>query len=220
MANILNTLISRIKKEDDGRVLRGNIADAIQELSNKVFGIEEGYKNVIINNGNSNNEIVDARCDNINQVTYDTLRERLEAMQNYISSIPTEEEILNKAYPKGIEVILASNINPNDIWPGTWVRTAKGQMIVGVNENDSDFRTVGKTGGEKTVKLTVDEMPSHYHGQIVTAGSGGSASRNDYVTDGNGQKYPQGVNTNASGGGKAHNNMPPYITAYIWKRVS
>lgn len=219
MANLLNTLIKKINKEDDGRTLRGYISSALEEVSNKIYGIEEGYKNVIINNGNSNNEIVDSRTDTSNGITYDTLRERLEAMQNQIKSIPTKQDIIDEIYPVGIEIFLASYINPNDKWGGIWVRTAKGQMIVGVNENDTDFKSAGKTGGEKAHTITIDEMPSHYHGQVVTAGSGGSATRNDYVTDGKGQKYSQGVNTNATGGGKAHNNMPPYITAYIWKRV-
>lgn len=94
----------------------------------------------------------------------------------------------------------------------------KGKVVVGYDISDSDFNVVGKTGGEKTHTLTINEMPSHVHGQNVTAGSGGTAIRNDYREDNSGIPYPQGINTNSAGGGQAHNIMQPYITMnYIIK---
>jgi microcystin-dependent protein len=39
----------------------------------------------------------------------------------------------------------------------------QGKTIFGLNSNDSDFNSVGETGGNKTVTLTEDEIPSHSH---------------------------------------------------------
>ena len=39
----------------------------------------------------------------------------------------------------------------------------RGRTVVGLDEDDSDFASLGKTGGEKNVTLTVNQMPSHTH---------------------------------------------------------
>jgi len=63
--------------------------------------------------------------------------------------------------------------------------------------------------------LTVDEMPSHSH--IYRWGQANVAAGTIYVM------YPAGWGganlTDAAGGGQAHNNLQPYITCYMWKRV-
>ncbi len=62
----------------------------------------------------------------------------------------------------------------------------------------------GKTGGEKAHILTVSEMPSHSHTYSATAmTSNGSGSGSNYATSSS--------STGSSGGGKAHNNMPPFV---------
>ena len=94
----------------------------------------------------------------------------------------------------------------------------KGRAPVGRDSAQTEFDTLGETGGEKAHVLTVAEMPSHSHPQNVTAGSGGPASRIDHDADGSGQVYPQGVSTDATGGGGSHNNLQPYIVLnYIIK---
>lgn len=91
-----------------------------------------------------------------------------------------------------------------------------GKFLVGLDSSDTDFDTMGKVGGEKTHKLTIAEMPSHTHKTWIsdTAYSErGDGYQNYYY--GQGRYYN---NTNASGGGQAHNNMPPYFTVkYIIK---
>ena len=216
----LNDLIKRIKVEDEGKTLRKYIAESFQNISDRLISYEESYNTIISDSGNSNREIVDARVSGSGSTTYDTLKARLDAMQDMIDSSYTKESIVDLIFPIGFVVTLETNINPNEIWGGKWIRTAKGKFIVGLNESETEFKTLGGTGGEKTHVLTVDEIPSHSHGQIVTAGTGGSATRTDYNDDSKGQKYPQGVNTNATGGGKAHNNLPPYEVAYKWKRIA
>ncbi|RYT52001.1 hypothetical protein EAJ09_16300 [Bacteroides stercoris] len=109
--------------------------------------------------------------------------------------------------------------NPSTFMGGTWVRFGNGQVLVGVNESDTDFNTVNKTGGEKTHVLTEPELASHSHGQNVSTGSG-PGIRRDYQSDGSGAAYPQGISTQNAGGNQAHNNLQPYVTVYRWQRTA
>jgi microcystin-dependent protein len=88
----------------------------------------------------------------------------------------------------------------------------------------------GSTGGEVTHTLTINEMPSHTHIQnqhrhsytakeirYEVPGSGGNSKLDIGATSYT--SYATATNQN-TGGGQAHNNMPPYITCYIWRRTA
>ena len=82
--------------------------------------------------------------------------------------------------------------------------------------------TSGKTGGEKTHVLTVDEMPNHRHTvpKFATMQGGGTW---DVDKIGGAQYNDAGVGngyTEYAGNSKAHNNMPPYIAIYLWRRTA
>ena len=111
--------------------------------------------------------------------------------------------------------------NPRTLYGGTWAAWGGGRTPVGVNTADTDFSTVEKTGGEKTHVLTVEEMPSHNHELIMRNGS----VTNSYYGDpqggtGGDATYQMNAYIGHTGGGQAHNNLPPYITCYIWKRTT
>ena len=98
----------------------------------------------------------------------------------------------------------------------------KGRIITGIDSNDTDFDTLGETGGEKTHTLTVDEIPSHAHEQLAVSNpnSGGPGIRGTYnEQEGTGMsRYPTNTQTGTTGGGEAHNNLQPYIVLnYIIK---
>ncbi len=92
-------------------------------------------------------------------------------------------------------------------------------MPVGVNNGESEFNTVNKTGGNKTVTLTVEQMPTHNHAQYVGSQYGSWGVRRDYAGDGNCASYPQGT-TGSTGGSAPHDNLPPYKTTYFWQRTA
>ena len=71
--------------------------------------------------------------------------------------------ILNLVYPVGSIYMSANNVSPQTFLGGTWVSWGEGRVPVGVNSSDTDFNTAEKTGGEKTHRLSVDEMPWHDH---------------------------------------------------------
>ncbi len=100
---------------------------------------------------------------------------------------------------------------------GTWTQL-KDRFLLGVGDT---YITVNSTGGEARHILTEDEMPVHQHtnnsiyattpgtGTVIgTAVSGGTGTVNWYAD-----------NTGFQGKNYAHNNMPPYLTVYMWKRT-
>lgn len=87
----------------------------------------------------------------------------------------------------------------------------KGKIPVGYDANDTDFNTVGKTGGEKTHTLTVNEMPSHSHSSIVNGVKWVSGGNTEVSDKSGGYGLPSGT-TGSTGGGQAHNIIQPYIT--------
>jgi len=72
--------------------------------------------------------------------------------------------LINKIYPIGSIYITVTNINPNTTFGvGTWQAFGTGRTLVGIDTNQGDFDTVGKTGGVKEHVLTAAEMPKHTH---------------------------------------------------------
>ena len=143
--------------------------------------------------------------------------------------------ILDKVYPIGISIMFHDNEDHSNFLGLTWERELVGLTPVGYNPNDNDFKTIGKTGGEKTHKLTIEEMPKHTHNPTVL-----NKSDNGYNNDPNFEKntryidlsatpnfvgegvkgYTSSVATSNTGGDKSHNNMPPYKVVAYWKRVA
>ena len=71
------------------------------------------------------------------------------------------------------------------------------------------FASQAVSGSVGNTTLSEAQMPSHSHGQQVSANAntGGSGNRLDYAGDFTGlSAYPQGINTLNTGGGGAHNH--------------
>ena len=126
------------------------------------------------------------------------------------------------SHPVGSLFETTVSTNPGTLYGGTWAAWGGGRTPVGVNPADTDFKTVEKTGGEKTHTLTVDEVAPHSHIETVYWNGGGTGAAHPAAVEaGDPRKYGGLVaRTENTGGGQAHNNLQPYITCYIWKRTT
>ena len=135
---------------------------------------------------------------------------------------PNSTALVNAVYPVGSIYISVTNTNPAYLFGGTWAAFGTGRTLVGVDTTQNEFNTVQKTGGSKTHTLTLSQIPPHSHKTVEKMGyifyggerAAGPAEGNGYATDSN------TLNTGSAGGGEAHNNLQPYITVYMWRRIA
>ena len=126
--------------------------------------------------------------------------------------------VANVMYPVGSIYMSVSSTNPKAFFGGKWEPWGCGRVPVGVNAEDGDFSEAEKTGGEKTHVLTMDEMPTHAH--AIHKYYGSSEDKSIAATVGGTTKISGMVQaTETNGLSKAHNNLQPYITCYMWKRI-
>jgi microcystin-dependent protein len=96
-----------------------------------------------------------------------------------------------------------------------------GRFVVGYDAGDGDYNAVGRTGGEKTHKLTIAEMPSHNHSITMWGGDiddDWKQQNNLYLTH-NKYNYNNNRTTDSAGGDLPHENRPPYYTLCYIMRV-
>lgn len=118
--------------------------------------------------------------------------------------------------PIGAIFLSVSEESPAAFYGGTWERI-KDRFLLAAG----DSYTAGATGGAATHTLTENEMPKHRHylaGKEIPYWNYSSGSSANY----SGVSYSHSSEpwTSYTGGGKAHNNMPPYLTVYAWKRIA
>lgn len=96
----------------------------------------------------------------------------------------------------------------------------RGRTPVGLDETDSDFDTVGKTGGEKTHRLELEELP----GDVVAGGTSNKTWAVAAWGNFSGSAYPVTTINNKNNqvthgiNYQPHNNLQPYfVTRYIIK---
>lgn len=223
-------------------------------IQDRDLGIEIDAQIVEVTTTLQNNETINditfeyGKANKIEIKDIRTISASVEEISNNIKYIDKKiSDLLNMFYPVGsVYETMDSSFDPNEKWGGTWERI-KGKTLVGVDENDDDFKTANKVGGEKTHKLSISEMPSHNHSVSATEESAGSHKHttalyhrnNTYAGSGkldayhwgSGTKYNVSTSENGShthrinatagttGSGLSHNNLQPYVTCFIWKRI-
>lgn len=131
---------------------------------------------------------------------------------------------LDKIWPIGSVYISVNSTDPSSLFGGKWEQL-KDRFLLGCGT-----KTNGTTGGEENHTLTLAESPSHNHRELywgngssyqfgVNRSPGGGMWGFDYWSSG-ANSSEANFYTNYVGGNQAHNNMPPYLAVYMWKRVS
>ena len=127
------------------------------------------------------------------------------------SSACNIEDIINIVYPVGSIYMSVNSTSPASLFGGTWERIKDRFLLA-----SGDTYSAGSTGGEAQHTLTVDEMPSHDHGPtVILSYPNGSQTANNW---GSGKDVSKANVT--TGGSQPHNNMPPYLAVYVWRRVA
>ena len=138
--------------------------------------------------------------------------------------------VLDNVYPIGSIYMNVNSTNPETLFGGTWEQI-QGRFLLGM----SNGYPAGSQGGEAEHTLSTNEMPAHSHNFSYQ-----ETDQNKSWSDNNVQKigtaYPERLGVNMAlgadwssagnliltniGGNQAHNNMPPYLSVYIWKRTA
>lgn len=155
---------------------------------------------------------------------------------NSISSQP----IIDVVYPVGSIYMSINSENPGQLFGGQWEQIQDKFLLACGTEYAN-----GTTGGEASHVLNTNEIPSHNHtastnntgehrhtfkGWWTTKGDGSAtyacvartqqADAAEYGSFASAGAHSHTVTINNTGGSQAHNNMPPYLAVYVWKRVS
>ena len=161
--------------------------------------------------------------------TTSEIEEALEKIDNIEVTFDTmfNQKMLS-IYPVGAIYMSASSTSPASLFGGTWEQIQDKFLLAA-----GSSYAAGNTGGEATHTLTENEMPSHTHalrantswgnsetlgawqqyvnsGTLSDVGSSGGTITTSYYYDVAGR----------TGSGAAHNNMPPYLAVYVWKRTA
>ena len=162
----------------------------------------------------------------------------------------TATTLYDVIFPVNSIYLTATNINPSNSFSGTvWELVSEGRYLAGVgvgsdkNSNQATIREGSNldTIGEYSHTLTESEMPKHKHGFSGGDDAGGKKqgispfviTRDDperriLPGEPGNQDFQSGGSSGtdgetgifAAGGGKSHNNTPPYFGVYVWKRTS
>ena len=142
--------------------------------------------------------------------------------------------LLNLTYPVGSIYMSVNSTSPATLFGGTW-QEITGRFLLA---HDSSH-PAASTGGEYQHTLIQDEIPDYHIGNIpvpvaanhwkwnnmgIVAYNLGNASNdkpgvynNGSLTTTGGVQYSYQISS--YGGEKSHNNTPPYLSVYMWKRT-
>lgn len=169
--------------------------------------------------------LTDTDADDINETNFTAMMQALADRTEWLKQ-NFAIEAAKAVYPVGsLYSNYDNSANPATLLGfGTWVAAGSGRVLVGVgittdSRGENATFAAGATGGEFNHLLAASEMPTHTH--TVKEGSrtgtpGGTLTSGDDETNSVASEQTSG----SAGGGQPHNNMPPYVAVYIWRRTA
>ena len=160
----------------------------------------------------------------------------------YYKNDSTWEQIQLVSFPVGAIYMSYTSTSPASFIGGSWTQI-KGRFLLAAGSG----YTATDTGGEATHTLTVDEIAKHNHGMWVYGSNSTSTYKMGLIVDALGSReYVRGLGNETNtktirteklvgsvnrdneserpidytGESTAHNNMPPYLVVYIWRRTA
>lgn len=140
--------------------------------------------------------------------------------------------LLDLLHPVGSIYQSTVSTSPATLFGGTWEQLS-GRFLIAANSTYA----AGSTGGEETHTLTTAEMPGHQGHMYDNFNDSGYVNRdgdeNSYYVNSSAAGYSQYDNRPykivsgnefvmqgyTRGSNQPHNNMPPYLAVYMWKRT-
>lgn len=157
-----------------------------------------------------------------------------QAISTAVSAAQTKAKL--DAHPVGSYYWSNDSTSPATLFGGTWEALPAGYTLIaqgsGTDEYGSFTYTAGQKYGERKHTLTTEETAPHVHQERMTTSDGNPNPLVNPETNGtlSGATVTQGfgythkatdtVNTVSAGGGKGHNNIPPVIASYGWRRTA
>ena len=131
--------------------------------------------------------------------------------------------LVDLIYPVGSVYISFNNkADPSVLFGGTWERI-RNRFLWAADE----YGVMGATGGEESHTLTEAEIAPHKHAMAYGPDSSEGSTGFSYgiaagsaTNSAGGRGYESNLGTFSAGGGQPHNNMPPYLAVYTWKRTA
>lgn len=123
--------------------------------------------------------------------------------------------LLDLLHPVGSIFQSTDSTSPADLFGGTWEQV-KDRFLLAAG----DAHAAGSTGGEEKHVLTAAEMANHTHGYDYTGQSDATGTGAIKIVSPNGTANAYTGKATSNCGGQAHNNMPPYLAVYTWRRTA
>lgn len=132
-----------------------------------------------------------------------------------------QNSLLDIFYPVGSYYETSNtSFDPNTAWGGVWLEDTSGRMTVALEENSTDFNTVGNTGGNTT----------NTHQHWGTSSFDGSSFYATSTTTRSRTKVTRRINITGSAGNantredstyeETINIMNPYVVVKRWHRTA